>query len=321
MAELKALSEEEKLRKVLQKNTFFLNIPQFEDQWEKEISSIVDLLLLLKRDLEGKNTEEKKTYLVDFISQRSQGLPALLCLFGISQELLMRIVTFVVAVDDPELNTLVGKDKFLNLNPEQWRRELIFEQAKTNKAFARGLVNLFLEGFSVPILQNNLPAFELKNFTFRKLDFSLESLVDSVVRYARKGSYEAEKDAINILLKPILDEEGISYTAGKLKGIPRLLDLIIPDKESPLIVVESSYVVTTSSGMGDKAEFEKEVARSLKQHYPKTVFLGFVDGIGWYVRRGDLKELLKAFPDVFTFHPSEIERFIQTIRRRLPKLS
>jgi hypothetical protein len=319
MAELKALSEEEKLRKVLQKNTFFLNAPQFEDQWEKEISSLVDLLLLLKRDLEGKSTEEKKAYLVDFISQRSQGLPALLCLLGISQELLMRIVTFVVAVDNPELNTLVGKDKFPKLDPEQWRRELIFEQARTNKAFTRGLVNLFLEGFSVPVLQKSLPAFELKNFTFRKLDFSLESLVDSVVRYARKGSYEAEKDAVNILLKPVLDEEGIPYTAGKLKGIPRLLDLIIPDKEHPLIVVESSYVVTTSSGMGDKAEFEKEVARSLKQHYPKAVFLGFVDGIGWYVRRGDLKELLKAFPDVFTFHPTEIERFIQTIRRRLPK--
>ena len=63
MAKVKAPSEEEKLRKILEKNTFFLNAPRFEDQWEKEVSSIVDLLLLLKRDLEGKNTEEKKTYL------------------------------------------------------------------------------------------------------------------------------------------------------------------------------------------------------------------------------------------------------------------
>ncbi|MCL0094629.1 hypothetical protein M1N58_01845 [Dehalococcoidales bacterium] len=91
----------------------------------------------------------------------------------------------------------------------------------------------------------------------------------------------------------------------------------IPDKEDPWIVVQSSYVVTTSSAMGDKAEFEKEVAKKLKQHYPQAVFLGFVDGIGWYVRKGDLKEMLKAFADVFTFYPSEIERFIQTIKPRL----
>ncbi|MFH1527669.1 MAG: hypothetical protein ABIJ40_09365 [Bacteroidota bacterium] len=47
----------------------------------------------------------------------------------------------------------------------------------------------------------------------------------------------------------------------------------------------------------------------IKQHYPKAKFIGFVDGIGWYVRKGDLKRMVSAYEDVFTFHKDELDRF------------
>jgi len=34
-----------------------------------------------------------------------------------------------------------------------------------------------------------------------------------------------------------------------------------------------------------------------------------VDGIGWYVRKGDLKRMVTAYEDVFTFHKDELSRF------------
>ena len=52
--------------------------------------------------------------------------------------------------------------------------------------------------------------------------------------------------------------------------------------------------------MGDKAKIEIEVARDIRTHYPGTAFAGFVDGIGWYVRRNDLQRLVSAFDNVFT---------------------
>ena len=102
----------------------------------------------------------------------------------------------------------------------------------------------------------------------------------------------------------------------RLEHIRRSTDFVIPDKNNPRIVAESSYLVTTSSGMGDKAKTEIEVARDIRKHYPKALFIGFVDGIGWYVRQGDLKRIVSAFDEVFTFKKSELDRFLDFVRTK-----
>jgi len=89
----------------------------------------------------------------------------------------------------------------------------------------------------------------------------------------------------------------------------RTMDFIIPSKKNPLIIVESSFLVTTSSGQGDKSKTEISIDSLIKKHYPKAKFIGFIDGIGWYVRKGDLKRMVVAYEDVFTFHKDELQRF------------
>ncbi|MDR1087644.1 MAG: hypothetical protein LBL16_05390 [Endomicrobium sp.] len=53
------------------------------------------------------------------------------------------------------------------------------------------------------------------------------------------------------------------------------------------------------------------------EHYPKAKFIGFVDGIGWYVRKGDLKRMIVAYEDVFTFHKDELQRFEKLLKDTL----
>ncbi|MGC8684438.1 MAG: DpnII family type II restriction endonuclease, partial [bacterium] len=72
--------------------------------------------------------------------------------------------------------------------------------------------------------------------------------------------------------------------------------------------------ITTASGMGDKAKTEKTVADYLKNNYPEVAFVGFVDGVGWYVRRGDLRRMVEAYDFVFTFGKDELERFEQLLK-------
>ena len=48
-------------------------------------------------------------------------------------------------------------------------------------------------------------------------------------------------------------------------------------------------------------------------YYPNTHFWGFVDGIGWYVRKKDLERIVGAFEDVFTFKKAELKRFSESL--------
>jgi hypothetical protein len=51
----------------------------------------------------------------------------------------------------------------------------------------------------------------------------------------------------------------------------------------------------------------------ITEHYPVAKFVGFVDGIGWYARQNDLKRMVSAYDDVFTFHSDELNRFKQML--------
>lgn len=75
------------------------------------------------------------------------------------------------------------------------------------------------------------------------------------------------------------------------------------------------FFLTTSSGQGDKSKTEINVSTLIKKHYPEAKFIGFVDGIGWYVRKNDLKRMVAAYEDVFTFHKEEILRFEGFLRK------
>ena len=97
----------------------------------------------------------------------------------------------------------------------------------------------------------------------------------------------------------------------------RTMDFIIPNKQHPIIIIESSFVMTTSSNQGDKSKTEIAIDSLLKQNYPDAVFIGFVDGIGWYVRKGDLKRMVTAYEDVFTYHADELQRFEQFVLGKL----
>lgn len=94
----------------------------------------------------------------------------------------------------------------------------------------------------------------------------------------------------------------------------RTMDFIIPNKQTPKIIIESSFLSTTSSNQGDKAKTELTIAKLIEKYYPQAKFWGFVDGIGWYVRKQDLKRMVEAYDEVFTFRSDEIERFKQKIK-------
>jgi hypothetical protein len=193
----------------------------------------------------------------------------------------------------------------------------------TNADFRKGIVNLFFEGASVPFLSKTLPFFELRKLSISKLNFDVPELIDTLVRYKEKGSYSGKRsNNPETVISSILENLNIPFEEGDLEKlkkhasfVKRKMDFIIPSLSAPKIIIESSYLSTTSSGQGDKAKTEISINSLIKKHYPKSKFIGFIDGIGWYVRKNDLKRMIYAYDEVFTFHDEEIKRFELLIKK------
>jgi hypothetical protein len=309
-------SEEQKLKTVIEHNTFFFKPPQeAEEAEEKSVAVLVDSLLNLRQKITAYGCKEE--VFVEHLRSDPSGLDCLLALTGFSGESLRRLLTFAKLVEDPSLNALLCRDLWKEDEPRQeWSLDGIKSLLRQNKAFAEGVVKLFFKGKQVRVLQRVLPLFEFNKLGIRKLQFSEEALIDTIARYRLKGALKASKESNpERVIEECLRKEGLKFERGKLPKVRRTLDFIIPSKQSPKIIVECSYLTTTSSGMGDKAKTEQEVQRELRQHYKGVFFWGFVDGIGWYVRRKDLERIVRAFDDVFTFAEEELERFRQRLRR------
>ena len=312
-------SVEDKFTTVIQKNTFYFINQKFEEDYEGYINSLKETLLIVKNRVETEGL--RKEIFEWLLKEKENGLRALLALTGFSNEYLKRLTTIIRIVNDPELNSLVYKDKwYKEKNPDnihEWSDSTILKKIQSNEHFRKGLVNLFFEGASIPFLANTIPLFELKKLSISKLNFEIPELIDTIIRYKEKGSYSGMKgNNPEIVIAEILENLGLTYETGDLTELisnapdnKRTMDFIIPNKKNPLIIVESSFLATTSSGQGDKSKTEISIDALIKEHYPEAIFIGFVDGIGWYVRKSDLKRMVTAYEDVFTFHKDELKRF------------
>lgn len=319
---------QEKFNTVITRNTFYFYNQEFEEAYEGYVNSIKETLLVLKNQIQ--NTGLRKELFEDLIHRKENGLRALLALTGFSNESLKRLMTFIRIVDDSELNALIYKEEWIteaeisdSENIKEWSDNKIQKKIRESEFFRKGLVNIFFEGSTIPILSKVLPLFELKKLSISKLSFEIDALIDTLIRYKEKGSYSGKKENNpEAVIENILDELGIGFERGDLGELidnapdtKRTMDFIIPDKRSPKIIIECSYLVTTSSGQGDKSKTEIAIDSLIKEHYPEARFLGFVDGIGWYVRKNDLKRMVAAYEDVFTFQQEELERFKQLLKK------
>lgn len=243
-------SSEEKFDTVILKNTFYFQNVEFEEYHEGHISSIAQNIFLLRNKIEREGLKE--SVLLRHITEVEDGIDAILSITGFSKESLQRLVTFIRVTDDKTLSQLVNKASWPNEDfKTEWNLDKIKSTIKTNKKFAEGIVNLFFRGSTVPVIKKVLPLFEFKKLDINKFSFSIESLVDTIIRYKTKGSYKAAREGNpEVVIEQILTDHKLSFEKGKFRipeagNIPRTMDFIVPNKTSPKLIIECSYSVTT----------------------------------------------------------------------------
>ena len=321
-----AKTTDEKVNTVIKHNTFWYNDRVFEENYEAHITALKETLLVLRNQVQNKGLT--KELLDNLISEKANGLKVLLALTGFSNEHFKRLITFIRVVDDEELSQLscrnlwIDEDELDETGITEWQDAKIQDKIQTCADFRRGIVNLFYEGSTIPVLAKTLPLFELKKLGVSKLSFEVEAMIDTLIRYKEKGSYSGKaQNNAEVVIRNLLEKMEISFEQSvdldKLRehapNEKRTMDFIIPNREKPQVIIESSYSKTTSSGQGDKAKTEIAIRNLLADHYPNAHFWGFVDGIGWYVRKKDLRRMTEAFEDVFTLEESELKRFQESL--------
>lgn len=323
------MQNDKKFKTVIDKNTFYFYNPDFQDKYEGYVNSLKETLLVLKNQVETQGLQKK--LFENLLADKENGLRALLALTGFANESLKRLITVVRVADNKELSKLLYKNKWTETenitNLKEWGDSKILKLLKDNLYFRKAVVNLFFEGSTTPFLAKTLPLFELKKLSISKLKFETPAMIDTLVRYKEKGSYsgKAENNPEHFIATILRDLE-IDFEKGDLTELfnkekveKRTMDFIIPNKKSPRIIIESSFLVTTSSGQGDKSKTEGNIKKLISKYYTNAKFIGFVDGIGWYVRKGDLSRMVSAYDDVFTFHKDEIDRFKQLLKREFKR--
>ncbi|MBC6399584.1 MAG: hypothetical protein GDA37_00930 [Ekhidna sp.] len=320
---------ERKFKTVIKKNTFYFYNPVFQEKYESYLNSLNETLLVIKNQVETQGL--KKEIFENLLSERENGLRALLALTGFANESLKRLITVLRVAENKELSKLLLKDKWVTESNgdeiAEWSDSKITKLLADNSHFRKGIVNLFFEGSTLPLLANTLPLFELKKLSISKLKFKVPAMIDTLVRYKEKGSYSGKaENNPETLIASLIEECQITFDKGDLEELfkhervaKRTMDFIIPDKKNPKIIIESSFLVTTSSGQGDKSKTEGGIKKLISKYYPKAKFIGFVDGIGWYARKRDLLRMVSAYDDVFTFHKDEIERFKNLLKKEFKK--
>ena len=298
-----AKSTDEKVSTVLKQNTFWFEDRMFEEKYEAYITGLRDTLLVLRNQIQNQGLT--KAVIENLLLEKTNGLKVLLALTGFSNETFKRLITFIRVVEDEELSKLSYRDQWIEeelgtSTLTEWQDTQIETKIRECTNFRKGIVNLFFEGSTVPIISETLPLFELKKLGISKLSFEVEAMIDTLIRYKEKGSYSGKsQNNAEVVIQKLLDKMEISFEKSvdlnKLKehapNQKRTMDFIIPNREDPQIVIEASYLTTTSSGQGDKAKTEIAVSKLINKHYPNAHFWGFVDGIGWYVRKKDLERI------------------------------
>jgi hypothetical protein len=310
-------STQEKVDIVVDYNTLFYYDERSEEEYEHYIQSFVYRSLDLQEDIkEGKNIRDTFENLL----QEDDGIKILLALTSISFEDLLKYVDIISTVTDNEVIEITCRDMWhSDTSVVNWTSSKINKLLKTNQYFRKCVMNLIGDARKNSFFKKIIPQFKLEKFNSIKLEeFPIipPSALDTLFRYKEGGSYAAKKqnNAENII-SSVIDDIDWQYETGDLKKLceinqtnKRTMDFMCPDKENPVVIIESSVVTTTGSGQGDKAKAEIGMRENIKKHYPNARFFGIIDGIGWRRRKKDLFRMVESFDDVFTLHPTQINR-------------
>ncbi len=226
-------------------------------------------------------------------------LKAFISLIGLSEERLKRVVSLMrFRFSNEEFRT-------------EWSVNRISKTLQTDTTFRDLLVEFFVNGRNSRI-GKEIPLYYMRNFKLDDPEF-IENL--SNYQYVERilndneiqGKYSNEVGAhVERLIQTRLDlyksniNKNLQYEIQKeFPLLNKNIDFLIPSVNSPIILIESSYNITTGSGQSKRADQLVELYGILMRHNAnhranRIIMLNYCDGFGWVGRQNDLHRIYDA---------------------------
>jgi hypothetical protein len=225
----------------------------------------------------------------------------------------------LIGLSEERLKTVVSLVRFRFYQEDfksEWTVNQISRKLITDKGFKDLMIEFFIGGRNSQI-GAEIPLYYMKNFKLTDQEFISElrnyKYVERILNDNEiQGKYSNEVGAhVERIIQTKLEDykEHINATLQYeiQKEFPLLnknIDFLIPSVNSPIILIESSYNITTGSGQSKRADQLVEFYGTLMRHNAnhranKIIILNYCDGFGWVGRQNDLHRIYDASDFVF----------------------
>ena len=235
-------------------------------------------------------------------------LKAFIALIGFSEERLKRVVSLV--------RFKFFKQKFRS----EWNVKKISKVIISNETFRHLLTDFFINARNSKI-GKEIPLYYMRNFKLHNQDFINDlkqfNYVERILndneiqgKYSNQVGDYVEKKLIKKYLdiyKETVNADLIYETQKEFPLLAKNLDFIIPGVNTPKILIESVYNITTGSGQSKRADQLVELFGILMRYNAnnrrnKIIMVNYVDGLGWVGRQNDLHRIYDASDFVLNHH-------------------
>ncbi len=231
-------------------------------------------------------------------------LKAFVSLIGLSEERLKRVVSLV--------RFRYNNEDFRS----EWTVKQISRAIQVNAGFRSLLTEFFYYGRNSRI-GKEIPLYYMRNFKLTNPEFFADlknfKYVERILNDNEiQGKYSNEVGAhVEKIIQSRLDSYKTNINSNLQydiqKEFPLLnknIDFLIPNLNAPIILIESSYNITTGSGQSKRADQLVEIYGMLMRHNAnhranRIIMLNYCDGFGWVGRQNDLHRIYDASDYVF----------------------
>lgn len=250
-------------------------------------------------------------------------LKAFVSLIGLSEERLKRVASLL---------------RYRHNNEEfrtEWDVRRISRTLQVDLQFRNLMIEFFINGRNSR-LGREIPLYYMRNFKLQDPSFINDlteySYVERILNDNEiQAKYSNEVGAhVERIIRNKLDfyrnENNAALRYEMQREFPLLnknIDFLIPSVNSPIILIESSYNITTGSGQSKRAdqlvEFYGIIMRHNANHRAnRIIMLNYCDGFGWVGRQNDLHRIYDASD--FVFNQRNINVLDEVLNEYYPRI-